>query len=193
MVRSKRREGCIHEIINGGCRATNLWSILSDYSNSGCAYGKAGPGQSKLHRSGSVDSTDHADANAVTPAKPPKSNAAAQVQLFSFATLSDIFFPHCQSLWAQGGLQGWVIVSSNKTFMLDLSFLRIKVSGRIWIRSEQLASLCCSLTKRSGCSLSASLLQSTFSLRWYCLRDLSCTRSCLGVTSFYLFKRSGTT
>jgi len=32
-----------------------------------------------VHRGGSVDSTDHPDANVVAPVKPPKSNAAAQV------------------------------------------------------------------------------------------------------------------
>lgn len=52
--------------------------IKLDYSNSGCAYGKAGLGQHKVHRSGSIDSTDNAEVT-VGPAKPPKSNAAAQV------------------------------------------------------------------------------------------------------------------
>jgi len=51
-----------------------------DFSNSGCAYGKAGLGQNKLHRSGSIDSTDNAEVT-VGPPKPPKSNAAAQVNV----------------------------------------------------------------------------------------------------------------
>jgi hypothetical protein len=57
----------------------HIWDVGSDYSNSGCAYGKVGCGPHKVHRGGSVDSTDHPDANVVAPVKPPKSNAAAQV------------------------------------------------------------------------------------------------------------------
>lgn len=49
-----------------------------DFSKSGCAYGKGGLGQNKLHHCGSIDSTDNADMT-IGPAKPPKSNAAAQV------------------------------------------------------------------------------------------------------------------
>ncbi|KAG0582545.1 hypothetical protein M758_3G067600 [Ceratodon purpureus] len=61
----------------------------SDFSNSGCAYGKAGHGQNKLHRSGSIDSTDNADVT-VGPAKPPKSNAAAQRERTGKLKMTDL-------------------------------------------------------------------------------------------------------
>ncbi|KAG0598536.1 hypothetical protein M758_12G082400 [Ceratodon purpureus] len=61
----------------------------SDFSNSGCAYGKAGLGQNKMHRSGSIDSTDNADVT-VGPAKPPKSNAAAQRERTGKLKMTDL-------------------------------------------------------------------------------------------------------
>ncbi|XP_024363597.1 uncharacterized protein [Physcomitrium patens] len=70
---------------NGRCISKQIGHIAppevlcnsSAYSSSGCTYGKAGLKQDKFHGSGSIDSSDNADAS-VGLVKPQKSNAAAQ-------------------------------------------------------------------------------------------------------------------
>ncbi|KAH8937246.1 hypothetical protein BDL97_16G017200 [Sphagnum fallax] len=47
-------------------------------------------GPHKVHRGGSVDSTDHPDANVVAPVKPPKSNAAAQRERTGKLKMTDL-------------------------------------------------------------------------------------------------------
>ncbi|XP_024358583.1 uncharacterized protein [Physcomitrium patens] len=82
---------------NSGCLPKSMGHIIlpdvlctsSDFSKSGCAYGKGGLGQNKLHHCGSIDSTDNADMT-IGPAKPPKSNAAAQRERTGKLKMTDL-------------------------------------------------------------------------------------------------------